>query len=124
MAHANFHMAAGMATATMITLWPVVRAWRGNTALAPPVGRMLLASYAIGVWALMPSLLTTIGFPQHIHRAWWANAFLGHAVISERVRGGLLIGELVLAAVITFHYVVLVAAIARVRRGSGTSDSG
>jgi hypothetical protein len=119
MAHANFHMAAGMATATMITLWPVVRAWRARAALAPPVGRMLLASYALGVWALVPSLLTTIGFPQRIHRDWWANAFLGHAVISERVRGGLLVGELVLAAVMTFHYAVLVAAIARARRSSG-----
>lgn len=116
MAHANLHMAAGMAAATAVMVWPVVSAWRREAALARPVARLLLASYALGVWALIPNLATSAGFSPSIHRAPWANIFLGHAWIDRRTDGGLLIGELVLVAIFAFHYAVLVMALARARR--------
>lgn len=122
MAHANLHMAAGMAAATAVMVWPVVRAWRGEAALARPVARMLLASYGLGLWALVPNLVTSAGFSPSIHNAWWANIFLGHALIDRRNDGGLLVGELVMVAVLVFHYVVLMAAIARARRRRDTAD--
>lgn len=117
MAHANFHMAAGLALATAATAWPVVRAWRQRLALARPIARMLLASYALGAWAVVPNLLTSLGLSAAVHRAPWANVFVGHAAIDLRYDGGLLVGELLMVAVFASHFAVLVAAIARARPG-------
>jgi hypothetical protein len=114
-AHANLHLAAGMATATALTLWPLARALRARAPLAAPLRRVLLSSYALGVWALLPNLLTRAGAPPSVHRAWWANVFLGHAWIDGRTDGGLLIGEIALVAILVFHYALLVAALARAR---------
>lgn len=116
MAHANLHMAAGMAAATAVMVWPVVRAWHRQTAMARPVAWMLLSSYALGLWAIVPNLATSAGLPAGIHNAWWANIFLGHALIDRRNDAGLLVGELVMVAVLAFHYTVLVAALARARK--------
>lgn len=119
MAHANLHMAAGMAAATAVTLWPVLSAWRRRAPIARPVGRMLLASYALGAWALVPNLLTSLGLPGSVHRAWWANVFLGHAAIDLRNDGGLLVGELVIVAIVALHFAVLVLGIWRARPPGG-----
>lgn len=121
MAHANFHMAAGLALATAATAWPVLRAWRLRLALARPLARMLLASYALGAWAVMPNLLTSLGLSPQVHRAPWANVFVGHAVIDLRYDGGLLVGELLMVAVFAAHFAALVAAIGRARPGGPLS---
>ncbi len=116
MAHANLHMAAGMAVATAVTAWPVVRAWWQRRPMAKPVARLLLASYGLGLWALMPNLVTSAGGSPAIHRAPWANIFLAHAWIDQRNDGGLLVGELLMVALFALHYAVLVLALARARR--------
>lgn len=124
MAHANLHMAAGMVVGTAITVWPVARAWLGRAPLARPVGRMLVAAYALGVWALVPNLVTAAGGPAGIHEAVWANVFVGHALIDRREGGGLLVGQAVMVALLAFQYAVLVAALVRAaRRGRGASRS-
>jgi hypothetical protein len=114
-AHANFHMAAGMAIGTAVTVIPVARAWLAQAPLARPVGRMLVAAYALGVWALVPNLITSAGGPAGIHHHPVANVFVGHALIDRREGGGLLIGELGMVAVLVFQFALLVAAIARAR---------
>lgn len=116
MAHANLHMAAGMALGTALTLIPVARATLTGAPLARPVGRMLLAAYVLGVWALVPNLVTAAGGPGGIHSAVWANLFVGHAIIDRKKDGGLLIGELVMVAVLVFQYALLIFAILRARR--------
>lgn len=115
MAHANFHMAAGMAIGTAVTLLPVARAWLARAPLARPVGRMIVAAYALGVWALVPNLVTAAGGPGGIHHHPVSNIFVGHALIDRREDGGLLIGELGMVAVLVFQFALLVAAIARAR---------
>lgn len=117
MAHANFHMAAGLALATVATAWPVVRGWLRRQDLARPLARMLLASYALGAWAVVPNLLTSLGLSPQVHRAPWANVFLGHALIDLRYDGGLLVGELLMVVVFAAHFAALVAAIGRARPG-------
>jgi hypothetical protein len=114
-AHANLHMAAGMVVGTAVTLIPVARAWLGRAPLARPVGRMLVAAYALGVWALVPNLVSAAGGPASIHHHPASNVFLLHALIDHRKDGGLLIGELVMVAVLVFQFTLLVAAIARAR---------
>lgn len=126
MAHANLHMAAGMVLGTAVTLYPVARAWVTRAPLARPVGRMLLAAYALGVWALVPNLVSAAGGPASLHHAFWSNIFLGHAAIDRRKDGGLLIGELVMVAVLFFQFTVLLLALRRTppaRAGSRSTGS-
>lgn len=115
MAHANLHMAMGMALGTAVTVLPVARAWLARAPLARPVGRMLVAAYALGVWALVPNLVTSVGGPAAIHHNPVANIFVGHALVDRREGGGLLIGEVAMVAILVFQFAVLVAAIARAR---------
>ena len=118
MAHANLHMAAGMVLGTAVTLIPVARAWLTQKPLARPIGRMLLAAYALGIWALVPNLVSAAGGPASIHHNPASNIFLLHALIDRRKDGGLLIGELAMVAVLVFQFALLVIAIARVNRRS------
>ncbi len=116
MAHANLHMAAGMALGTAAMVLPVARAWLSRAPMARPIGRMLVAAYALGVWALVPNLITAAGGPAGIHHTPVANVFIGHALIDRRTGGGLLIGELVMVAILAFQFTILVMALTRVRR--------
>ncbi len=115
MAHANLHMALGLGVGTAVTLVPLARAWLRGAPVARPLGRMLLAGYLVGIWALLPNLLTSAGAPASIHHQWWSNLFVFHAAIDARKSGGLLIGELLLVALLVFQYALLVLAIIRAR---------
>lgn len=117
MAHANLHMAVGMAAATAVTMWPVLTALRTRAALARPVARMLLSSYALGAWAVMPNFLTSAGMSASVHRRPWANLFVGHAFIDAHNDGGLLVGELVMIAILALHFGLLVLGVGRARPG-------
>jgi hypothetical protein len=116
MAHANFHLAAGIAVGTAVTALPVARAWLASRPVSRPIARMLVASYALGFWAVIPNAITTLGGPASVHHAWWSNVFLGHAAIDRQVEQGLLIGELGIAAAFVAHYALVLLALWRARR--------
>jgi hypothetical protein len=122
-AHANFHIAAGIAVGTALTALPVLRAWRAEGPLARPIARLLLVSYGLAFWAVVPTALTTLGAPAAVHHAWWADLFLLHARIDWRVEQGLLIGELAIAAAFVAHYLLVLAALRRARRVAARSIS-
>src|SRR5689334_14553705 len=103
MAHADLHMAVGMAVGTALTVWPVMRAWWHRMPLFRPVRRLLLAGYLLGGFAVMPNLITSAGAPASVHHAWWSNVFVLHAVIDRHKQGGLVIGELLLVAILMFQ---------------------
>lgn len=115
MAHANFHLAVGLAVGAAVMAPPVVRALAARRPLARPIGRMWLAALALGAWALVPNLVSAAGLTAALHRAWWADLFVLHRAIDGRVHGGLLIGELALVAQLVGHYLLLVLALARAR---------
>jgi hypothetical protein len=122
MAHANLHMAVGMTAGVALTIAPVARAFLARAPLARPLGRMLVVTYALGVWALVPNLVTAAGGPPQVHHAGWANIFLAHPLIDARKHGGLLIGELVMVAILVLQYGLLITALSRrSRRGRGGS---
>lgn len=116
MAHANFHLAAGMAVGAAVALWPVARALLDDRPIARPLARMWLLSIAVGVWALVPNLVSAAGLTASLHRARWADVFVLHRAIDVRVDGGLLIGELGLVAQLVFHYALLMFALRRAQR--------
>ena len=116
MAHANLHLAVGMAAGTAIAAWPFLRAWAADAPLARPLGRLWLASIALGAWALVPNLVSAAGVTGALHRAIYADVFVFHRTIDGRIGGGLLIGELALVAQLAVHYGLLLIALRRARR--------
>jgi hypothetical protein len=117
MAHVNFHLAVGIGAGTLASAIPVARAWLAGRPVARPIAVMIVASYALALWAIVPNVLTELGVAgESVHTGGWANVFVGHAAIDRRVEGGLLLGEVAIAAAFIFHYAVVIAAIVRAKR--------
>lgn len=115
MAHANFHLAAGMAVGTALTALPVLRAYLADRPLARPLARLWIVTAALGLWATVPDVASALGVAD-VHLARWADVFVLHRAIDGRVKGGLLLGELGLVAQLAVHYLVLLVALRRARR--------
>jgi hypothetical protein len=115
-AHVNLHIAEGLGLGAAIGAVPIVRAWLADRPLAMPILRLAVLSFALAAWAIVPQILTTLGGPASVHTAGWANVFLGHAIIDRRLGGGLLIGEVLIAAWLVGLYVLILLAIRRARR--------
>jgi hypothetical protein len=122
-ADAIFHMAVGMGAGTMLAAPRLIGAWRRGAPVAGPTARLLIATYALGFFAIAPNLMTTLGAPAAVHHAWWSNIFVLHGVIDRRWRGGLLIGELAVAAQFVAQYLLILAGIYRARRRPGGGGS-
>lgn len=116
MAHVNLHLATGLLVGSAVTIAPLARAWWLEHRVAVPILRSLVVSFTLAMWSILPNLLTTLGAPASVHTSWWSNLFLGHAMIDRRTHGGLLIGELVIAAYLTAVYLLVLLAIRRARR--------
>jgi hypothetical protein len=128
MAHSNLHMAAGMLVGTAVTAPQLIAAWRAHRPLARPIARLLIATYAVGVFALLPNLIGLAVSSPTIHDAWWADLFVLHRTIDRRTERGLLIGELVIAGCFVAQYLLILIAIRRAgpggRGGRATPGSG
>ena len=118
-ADAVFHMAVGMGAGALLGAPRLLSAWHRAAPLAGPIGRALIASYAVGFFAIVPNLLTTVGLPATIHHAWWSNLFVLHGLIDRR-EGGLLIGELGVAVQFVGQYLIILLAIRRARLRAAT----
>jgi hypothetical protein len=116
MAHVNFHIAEGLGLGAALGLVPLARAWLADRPLSTPILQAALLSFALAAWAIVPQVLTTLGAPASVHTATWANLFLGHALIDRRIDGGLLIGEVLIAAWLVGLYLLILVALVRARR--------
>jgi len=94
----------------------VRRAWRRGERLARPIGRCLLLAYGLGLLAVMPAILLRLGADAAWGNAWWANLFVGFALIRRLGLPSIVLGELFLAALFGLHYGVILLAIQRTRR--------
>lgn len=113
MTHSAIHFALGAAVAAAAWLPAVARNWRAGAPLAEPTGRWLLATYALGLWALLPALLRHAGLPAAWCDGWWMNVFLLHPLLSGLHLGGALVGAAALGAVLLAQYGVVLLALAR-----------
>jgi len=109
MAHPNLHLAVGLSVGMAFGLPRVALAWARNRPLARPIRDMLLASFALALFAVVPNALNLGGT--------WTNLFVAHAALSawRPNGGGLLIGELVISTLLVFDYLLVMAAVIRVR---------
>ena len=117
MAHVNFHIAEGLGLGAALGIIPLARAWLADRPLSPPILRLALLSFALAAWAIVPQVLTTLGAPASVHTASWANLFLGHAIVDRRIDGGLLIGEVLIAAWLVGLYLLILVSLRRARGG-------
>lgn len=111
MAHANLHIAVGMALGMLLALPWVVSHWLAGKPLARSLKIVLFASYALGLFAVVPNVL---GLPPGAY----SNLFALHDVVDrwKPNGGGLLIGEVGIAACIAVQYLLMLAAIVRHHR--------
>lgn len=117
MAHSAFHFSLGMAFGTSMLLRPVFQRLIAGRKLAVCFGKWLIASYGLGVLAIAPGLLGSIGVPETVCRGWWMNIFLFHPLIDKVKTGGMLIGELGIISCFLLQYLLLLAALRkRLRR--------
>ena len=115
-AHITLHFALGIATGTAIILPLLVRTLRLRRPLAPVCTRWIAWSYAIGVWAVMPSILRRLQIPETICSHPVMNIFLLHPLIDWLRPGGMLIGELGIVFFFALQYACLVGGIFRADR--------
>jgi hypothetical protein len=109
-AHSAIHFALGVAAGTALSAPALSRAFARSRKLAMPVLRWLLFSYALGLWAVVPSLLRHAGIPESFCGGWWMNLFLFHPLLA-RYHGGTVVASATLLACCAAQYALLLAAI-------------
>lgn len=122
MAHTALHFSMGMGIATAVSLRPLVRAWTERRGLAAATARWLALSYALGFYAIVPSLLSRAGCAPELCRGWWMNIFLLHPWLTALKPGGTVFGPLALLACFALQYLFLLACVRRVSREAARLD--
>ena len=106
MAHSSMHFGLGLAAGAAASLPLLREALKNETALNS--GQWLIASYAVGTAAVVPSFLSLLGVPESITSAWYMNIFLFHPLIDQLKSGGYLIGETLIVSCFLFQYVTMI----------------
>lgn len=119
MAHAAFHFAVGCAAGIVLATPRLAAAWQSRTGLAPAVSRWLAVSWVAGVLAIVPSLLRYAGVPAAFCVGWWMNIFALHPFINHHLPSLTIAGTTMFVGEFAAQYLVILAALARVRRTSG-----
>jgi hypothetical protein len=117
MAHAALHFALGMTVGMALTTPRLHRVWQAGKGIAPATLRWVGLSWALGTWAIVPSLLRHAGIPELFCRGWWMNVFLLHPLVNAALPQSTIAGSATFVGVFTLQYLVILRAIARVRRG-------
>lgn len=115
MAHSALHFSIGMAAGTAATLSAVVKAWLGGGKVCRSIGKWLLISYGLGVYAIIPSLLRWSGVPETVSGGWWMNVFLLHPFLTRFKAGGMIPAGFAILLCFVIPYAVILAAIRRAR---------
>lgn len=125
MAHTVLHFSVGLAVGTAVPLAPVVRNLVRAERKAGLLRLWIGAAYAAGLFACVPNVLRSLGIPEQVCAGWWMNIFMLHPLIDALEDGGMLVGEILLAACFTLQYLVLLLTLRSIRMrsdpGSDTS---
>ena len=116
MTHPTIHFAVGCFAATLLMLPPLCRDGLYGRPLAARFRRWFLVSGALGLVAVIPSLLGRLGLPEPWIRSVWMNVFLLHPWVTEIKSGGAAVGPALLTAWIAFAYGLVLIAIWRNRQ--------
>jgi hypothetical protein len=115
MAQASIHFATGMLAGTIWQLPRLRQHWQQRTPLAKTIAHWIFASYALGAYATLPSILWhTAGID--IRSAWWANIFLLYPLIEKLPLPSIALGELCCGTIFACQYSLMLLAIYRLNR--------
>ncbi len=118
MADRMFHFAVGMALGLALGLPTVVLAWRRRPRLGMLIARLVVLTYAFGLFAVVPGILRYLGVPSRICDGWWMNLFVFHPLVDQTKSGGLLSGVGAVCGLSAFLYGLILLSIVRARRVS------
>lgn len=116
MASTPLHFAIGAATGMAVLAPGLKQAWQARAGLAPATRKWLLASWACGVAASVPSVLHYAGLPDAFTAGVWMNVFFLHPLINAFVSQNYLLGGGSMGLVAAIQYGWILLAIARCRR--------
>lgn len=116
MAHSIFHFSVGLAIGTAGFLPGVIKALKSGTKVSPAVARWLILSYGLAAAAVVPNLLRRLGLPEPVVSGWWMNLFVFHPLIDRLKQGGMLFGEVIIAACFTLQYALILVMLGKTLR--------
>ena len=119
MAHAALHFAFGMTVGMAAAAPRLRRAWQAGKTIAPATVHWLGSAWAMGAFAIIPSLLRFSGVPESVCGGWWMNLFLLHPLMNASLPQSTIVGSTAFMGLFVLQYLLILAAIARVRRGPG-----
>lgn len=116
MAHTALHFSVGLAAGTVLPLPAIAKRLARAGRKAGVLGLWLGAAYALALFASVPNILRGLGVPEPICSGWWMNLFLFHPWIDAVEKGGMLVGELLLAACFSLQYLALLLTLRSIQR--------
>ena len=122
MADASLHFAVGMAAGILCQTPALRRAWGRTGGVAVPLTRWITVSWALGFWAIVPSLLRYSGLPGAFCSGWWMNLFLLHPLINRFGPHATIIGAAAMVAGFALQYTIILTAIARWGKRGGAGE--
>ena len=114
-----FHIAAGMIVAAIVSLPRIMERWNSSKPLARPLLHWCLLALVLGAWFAIPSLIVRTGLHDGPLTHWAWNVFGCHSLIDKLWPHTTILGVAVFTGLMALHYVVIVAAIVRIRRWQG-----
>jgi hypothetical protein len=116
MAHSTIHLTVGLAVGTAVFLPAAVKALRDGGKTAPAFARWIVTSWALALFAIVPSLLRYLGVPPSVCSMWWMNLFLLYPMLERMKHTGMVVGEISIALGLTLQYVLLLVALRQALR--------
>ena len=107
------HFALGMAVGSAVAVPLLWRQWQKRGRLSAALGRWLLWSYGLGLYAVVPGILLRCGLPGTFCRGAWMNVFLLHPLLDRTGAGGMYKGAALIGALFAAQYFLILLAIRR-----------
>ena len=105
------HFGIGWAVGTIFPLPFVIYCLTAFRRKSRFLGIWIIASFVLAVYATVPNILSALGCPSSFCTSKWMNIFLFHQAIDSVKRGGMLIGETLVAVCFAFQYAILILAV-------------
>lgn len=119
MAQSTFHFAFGLALGSAWALPRIGNRWGRHLPLADAIGRWLLLSYGLGLYATIPGILRRLCHGAEWTTAGWTHIFLLYPLIDRLDLPSIGLGELLTAACFAAQYTMILLAIRRAGTRTG-----
>lgn len=116
MAQSTLHFSAGMLAGTICIIRRLLENLRTRKPLSGIIGKWIILSYTLGIYAAFPAILRRLGLPQSLTDGWWSNIFIFYHLIEKLHLPSIALGELLSASIFAAQYAVILFAIYQLER--------